>query len=93
MNVKTNTDKVFLNLLHKHFPPIHLFHKTFKRNTVKISYSNMNSIISAHNRSILNQPKTNHGCNCRDNTNLPFAKSVLYTKHLLASRYLQKYRS
>ena len=29
----------------------------------------MNSIIPAHNRSILNPLKTNYGCNCRDNTN------------------------
>ena len=72
MNVKTNISKAFLNLLHKHFPPTHLFHKIFNKNTVKISYScvrNMNSIISAHNRPILNPPKTNYGRNCRDNIN------------------------
>ena len=72
MNVKTNIGKVCLNLLYKHFPPTHLLHKTFNKNTVKISYScmcNTNSIIYAHNHSILNPPKTNYGCNCRDNSN------------------------
>ena len=80
MNVKTNIGKIFLNLLHKHFPPTHLFHKIFNKNTVKISYScmrNMNSIISAHNRSILNPPKTNCGCNCRDDTNFPLENQCL----------------
>ena len=37
----------------------------------------MNSIISAHNRSILNPPKTNYGCNCRDNTNCPLQNQCL----------------
>ena len=80
MNVKTNIGKIFLNLLHKHFPPTHLFHKIFNKNTVKISYScmrNMNSIISAHNRSILNPPKTSYGCNCRDDTNCPLQNQCL----------------
>ena len=80
MNVKTNISKIFLNLLHKHFPPTHLFHKIFNKNTVKISYScmcNMNSIISAHNRSILNPPKTSYGCNCRDDTNCPLQNQCL----------------
>ena len=30
---------------------------------------NMSSIIFAHNRTILNPPKNNYGCNCRGNTN------------------------
>ena len=36
MNVKTNIDKVFLSLLHKPFPPTHLLHKIFNKNTAKI---------------------------------------------------------
>ena len=74
MNVKTDIGQVFLNLLHKHFPTTQLFQETVDRNTVKRSYScmrNMNSIISAHNRSIFNPPKTKYGCNCRDNANCP----------------------
>ena len=80
VNVKTNIGEVFLNLLHKHFPSTHLFQKIFNKNTAKISYScmrNMNSIISAHNRSILNPPKTNYGCNCRDSTDCPLQNQRL----------------
>ena len=68
-NVKTNIGKIFLKLLHKHFPPSHSFHKIFNKKSVKISYScmrSMSSIISAHNCSILNPPKTSCGCNCRN---------------------------
>ena len=55
----------------KHILPMRSFQKIFNRNTAKISYScmrNMNSIISAHNRTTLNSPKTNYGCNCRNKT-------------------------
>ena len=38
---------------------------------------NMNSILCAHNRSILNPSKTNYGCNCRDNTNCPLQNQFL----------------
>ena len=68
-NVKTNIGKIFLKLLHKHFPPSHSFHKIFNKKSVKISYicmRSMSSIISAHNCSILNPPKTSCGCNCRN---------------------------
>ena len=41
---------------------------------------NMNSIISAHNRSILNPPKTSYVCNCRDNTNCPLQNQCLTPK-------------
>ena len=43
-------------------------HKIFNRNTVKISYScmkNIGSIISAHNRNVLNPIIQSYGCNCR----------------------------
>ena len=48
---------------------------------------NMKSIISAHNHSILNPPKTNYGCNCRDNVNRPLKNQslhqTLFTKQML----------
>ena len=59
-NVKTNVGKVFLKLLKKRFPTSHILHKIFNKNTVKISYScmkNINSVISSHNKNILN-PRT-----------------------------------
>ena len=53
-NVKTNN---FFKLLNKHFPRGQKFQKIFNKNTVKLSYSstkNMASLITKHNRSILN---------------------------------------
>ena len=55
--VKTNIGRKFLLLLDKHFPTHHKFARLFNRNSVKISYSacpNMSSIISKHNKQILN---------------------------------------
>ena len=102
MNVKTNIGKVFLNLLHKNplLPPspTHLFHKIFNKNMVKTSYSyihNMSSIISAHNRSILNPPKTNYGRNCRDNIVLCKTNALhqtLFTKQMSPTIWIMKRR-
>ena len=55
-----NVDKVFLNLLKKHFPASHILHKIFNKNTVKISYNcmkNISYVVSSHNKNILN-PRT-----------------------------------
>ena len=80
MNIKNNIGKAFLDLLYKHFPPTHPFQKYLIKAKFKISYSymrNLNSIISAHNRSILSPLKTNSGCNCRDKTNCPLQNQCL----------------
>jgi len=56
--VSTNIGKAFLQLLNKHFPPTHKYHKIFNRNNVKLSYScppNMQSIIYSHNRQVLSK--------------------------------------
>ena len=55
--------KVFLKLLKKHFPASHVLHKIFNKNTVKISYSCMKTVISSHNKSILNPRISLLGCN------------------------------
>ena len=73
--VKQNLGKQFLNLIDKHFPPQHKFHSFCNRNSIKLSYScmpNMKSIISAHNKKLLQQfrqpseptPEPRN-CNCR----------------------------
>ena len=44
-------------------------HKIFNKNTVRISYScinNISSILSTHNKNILNPKQTSFGCNCRN---------------------------
>ena len=38
---------------------------------------NMSSIISAHNRSILNPPETSFGCNCRNRSLCPLQNKCL----------------
>ena len=68
--------KKFLKLIDKHFPPERKrkdkLEKIINRHTVKISYSgtpNMSSIISTHNKKILNERRaketTEKECNCR----------------------------
>ena len=89
-NVNINVGKLFLNLLDKHFPKDHKYHKLFNRNTIKISYSclpNMKNIISGHNNKILNNeekdPEEKKTCNCRKKQECPLngnclTESVIY---------------
>ena len=79
-NVKTNVGKVFLQLLKKHFPASHILNKIFNKNTVKISYSctkNINSVISSHNKNILNPRTASFGCNCRKKESCPLSGECL----------------
>ena len=81
-NVKTNIAKQFLYLLGKHFGRNHKYHKIFKRNNVKISYScmdNMTNVISSHNKKITNSyNETNcKTCNCRNKRNCPLDNKCL----------------
>ena len=39
LNVKKNAAKMFLQLIHSHFPPASELHKIFNGNIVKVSYS------------------------------------------------------
>ena len=80
MNVKTNIGKTFFKLLQKHFPPTHSMHTIFNKNKIKISYScfpNMGSIISSHNKHILNSNSTEYGCNCNDRHKCPLENKCL----------------
>ena len=68
--VKTIIGKFFLQLIKKHFPKKHKFHKIFNRNTLKLSYSCMPNIktkINAHNRVILRNTRSKNAksCNCQ----------------------------
>ena len=47
-NVNTNTVKIFMRLIDKHFPCHHKHYKLFNRNNIKLSYScmpNMKNVI------------------------------------------------
>ena len=65
-NTNSNIGKIFFKLLRKNFSRGHNFYKIFNKNTVKLSYSstkNMASLITTHNRSILNPNDQVYGCN------------------------------
>ena len=50
-DIETNVAKTFLKLIDKHFPKLHILHKVFNRNNVKVSYSctsNMCNLIKQH---------------------------------------------
>ena len=78
--VKTNVAKLFFKLLDKHFPKSHLLYKIFNRNTIKVSYSGMNSnvsqIIKLHNRKVsINKEKQTNPCYCRNKNECPLNKN------------------
>ena len=59
-SISTNVAKTFLQLVRKHFSRSQKFHKIFNRNTVKVSYSCINSmskIIKWHNKKVTSKPR------------------------------------
>ena len=83
INVKTNIGKTFFKLLKKHFAPTHPMYTIFNKNKIKISYScfpNMGSIISSHNKHILNSNSTEYGCNCNNREKCPSENKCLTPK-------------
>ena len=84
-NIRTNIGYIFRKLINKHFPKTHRFHSIFNKNNLKISYScteNMASIISKHNKKILNTKPpitTSKSCNCRIKDDCPLNNNCLTT--------------
>jgi len=79
-NVKTKVGKIFINLVNKHFYKGNKFHKIFNRNTLKVSFScmqNIEMIISAHNKSILQPTNEQFDCNCRNKSMCPVDNKCL----------------
>ena len=85
-NLRTNVGQQFLKIIDRCFPPENKLHKIFNRSKVKLSYRTMNnlgSIISKHNKQILNQDKVEivPPCNCdnfpiQDYTGCPLETSL-----------------
>ena len=81
-NVPTKIERYFLNIIDKHFPRDHKFHKIFNRNNIEVSYScmlNIKTAINSHNREILHpsvnsQSKT---CTCIKKTDCPLQEKCL----------------
>ena len=83
-NISTNIGRFFLNLLQRHFPRQHKFHKIFNKNNVKVSYScmpNMKTIINGHNKKLLTLPtdNPNRTCNCMNKDKCPMNQNCLAT--------------
>lgn len=85
-NVRTNVGRKFLNLIDKHFPASNKLSKIFNRNSIKVSYSCMNSmrsIVNKHNARILsklsniNTSPDKPKCNCRAKESCPLQGSCL----------------
>ena len=80
--VATKIGRHFLNLLYKHFPRDHKFHKIFNRNNIKVSYSfmpNVKQAINSLNRKILH-PFVNiqsRNCNCIKKIDCPLQQKCL----------------
>ena len=77
-----------LNLIGRHFPKDHKYHKLFNRNTIKLSYSCMNNMadrIKGHNNKILKQQQQQHSlteqqqqtCNCKQKLECRFNENCL----------------
>jgi len=83
-SLSTNIGKFFLQLVQKHFPRHHKFHKIFNKNNIKVSYScmrNIKSIINAHNKKVLcppsNEQENISTCNCSNKTSCPMNQNCL----------------
>ena len=101
-SVKTSIERIFINLISKHFPQNHKFVKIFDKNTIKLSYScmpNIGSKINGDNKKIL-QPKPTGPqklCNCLVKEDCPLnglclTSSILYQATIKCSdsKYKQK---
>ena len=83
-NISTNIGRFFLNLVQRHFPRQHKFHKIFNKNNVKVSYScmpNMKAVINGHNKKLLTPLSDNptRTCNCINKDNCPLNQNCLAT--------------
>ena len=82
VTVKTNTGRIFLQLIDKHFPRHHKYHKLLKKNNIKISYNCMSekvSVIRSHNTSFLKNsvPTDIKECSCHRKPECPLNKKYL----------------
>ena len=99
--VRTNVGAKFLGLVDKHFKNTELS-RYFNRATIKVSYScmsNLETIISGHNKKILNQtnPVPVQTCNCRNGpSNCPLKgnclkSSIVYRAEVKAADSIATY--
>ena len=75
LEIKTNAEKIFLQLINTRFPPEKKLHKIFNRNPVQVNYSrtqNISQIIKGYNKKVT-QIKRHHQLkwNCCIKTKCP----------------------
>ena len=90
-NLKSNVGKQFLRLVRQHFPKGHKLHKTFNKNTLKVSYSclrSMSSILTSHNKKILAENEKQYECNCRNKDECPLEKTDVITLNTSRKFYI-----
>ena len=64
--VSANVAKIFVGLINKHFAKSHRLHKSFNRNTAKVSYSCIQNMSKIYNEQITFSPWNQLTlCNCR----------------------------
>ena len=90
-----------MNLIRKHFPKHHRYHKIFNKNTIKLSYScmpNIGSIISRNNTKLLTKSnvENNRTCNCRNKVNCPLngnclVKCIVYKATVITNNIIKYY--
>ena len=85
---KKNVVKILLQLIDTHFSPANKLHKTFNRNTIKVSYNctqDLPQVIKGHNKKVTQIKRHNHlECKCRIYTECPVnsdcrKEAVIYT--------------
>ena len=99
--VKTNVGRKFLDLVIKHFPSHHKYRKIFNKNNLKLSYSctqNMKSVISSHNKRVLNEiiDNPNRDCNCIRKEKCPLnehclQKAIVYNAKVTVDEEINNY--
>ena len=97
------TWKCFLFLIDQHFPKSNPLHNIFNQNTIKLSYScmsNVKSIISSHNKSVIrkstNSDKDKKNCNCRKPEKCPMdgncnVESIIYQAEVTSQTTRETY--
>ena len=100
--VRNPIEREFYALVDKHFPRHHKYYPIFNRHNIRLSYSctqNMKTIISSHNKKILNKPATCENkktCSCRSGTPCPLngvclTPAVVYNSHVETEGNTERY--
>ena len=98
--VSTNLTQLFRRLIRKHFPVGSELSRVFNVQNLRLSYCctrNMESIVSAHNRKLLNTPQQEaRMCNCRSRIQCPLdgkclTSEIVYKAEVTAENTDTKY--